>query len=296
MTAIHSGLKMLTEGHIRRACRLAHLRMSNRRPSYYYSCDVTDDSPSRLRELYISQSHSFAHSATPPSVTTLLSTNRPDRVVPTLRMLARQIGVQLNVVVATHGFSAKEYMSSQIARDLSVTWLSPSKDLTLGQIYNQILDYADTDFVAKIDDDDWYGDEYLISSIAAITTSGADITGKNAIFVYSQAHDQVFIRMPHKHHRFVFSVAGGTIVARTDIAQRTGFRPLTLGEDQDFLTRAFDSGARIYSSSPFGYVYRRGSHNTWNPENDAFLTGATLIHGGLPGAYECVRDEDAPYA
>lgn len=278
---------------LRRLPALVTLRLRNRRPTHVSRrlSKLQNPTVAQIRAAYVLDNldapvGELAH------VATLLSTNRPERLSATLRTLARQKSCRLEIIVATHGFSASD-SDRQLARDLGLRpkFIEADQSLTLGEVYNLILDSVTAPFLAKIDDDDFYGDYYIADSVRNLKESGADITGKDAIFVYSAQHDATYVRMSHKHNRFVYSLAGGTIVTFTRVARDLGFVAETIGEDQDFLARAFDSGLRLYASTPFGFALNRGTHNTWDAGAGFLDAHTTKVHDGLPGSFECVATD-----
>lgn len=292
MGKVRAVMGVFQQGGVSRIVRLMVLRLRNLRPSWFYTVAGVEQvtSPGQMRCLYLAQQPKWSEQTKmhPPRVATLFSTYRPDRLRPTIDALAAQRGVGLQAIIATHGFTPtdadRNYAS---ALGLDPLWLVFDDALSLGEVYNAILEEADAPYLAKIDDDDWYGPHYLLDSIMQLQCSGAGITGKNSHFVYAQDRDAVYLRLAHKHHRFVYSVAGATIVTYTRIAKELGFVSETVGEDQDFLGRAFDMGIPIYSSSPFGYAVYRGSNNTWTADG-LFNDAAVLVHEGEPGKFECV--------
>lgn len=273
-----------------RLMRLVWLRASNLRLRVYTSDGniLSRVSVAELRDRYIRENEEAVDEVT-PGIATLLSTNRPERLTETLETLANQRKCAVEVIIATHGFEpSAEDKRYATELGLDPLWLYADSSFTLGEVYNKILERVTSPYVAKIDDDDYYGPYYMADSIRQLELSGADVTGKDAIFVYSQTDDATFIRMSHKHNRFVFSVAGGTIVTRTSTARDVGFISENLGEDQDFLTRIFDRGMRLYASSPFGFALNRGAHNTWDAGSEFLSKNATRLHNGEPGNFECV--------
>lgn len=246
-----------------------------------------------MRELYCDQQELWSGASTgdAPRVATLLSTNRPHCLERILTILNSQVSVDLELLVATHGFRpSREILEFVDTIGLDVTWIQADQELSLGEVYNLVLEQVTAPYVAKIDDDDFYGATYLIDSIHQLEASGAGIVGKDCIFVYDMSSESVFIRMENKHHRFVYSVAGGTIVTRSSTARQIGFISETVGEDQDFLRRAFAKGVSLYSTSPFGFVLSRGTENTWNPDDSFLKVNARVIGRRRPGPYECVID------
>lgn len=54
----------------------------------------------------------------------------------------------------------------------------------MGECFNNAVNIANGDYIAKMDDDDYYGEYYILDAINAFKYSGADIIGKN-IYLYT---------------------------------------------------------------------------------------------------------------
>src|SRR5690606_26915183 len=106
--------------------------------------------------------------------------NRPHQLDHVLRVLGTQQHVDLQVALLTHGFevdSADLRARAEAAGVDRLELLSAPSDVPLGSCLNLLLDAADGDVVAKIDDDDLYGQQYLSDQLYALMYSGADVVG-----------------------------------------------------------------------------------------------------------------------
>ncbi|MFI2103068.1 glycosyltransferase [Isoptericola sp. NPDC019693] len=222
-----------------------------------------------------------------PRVTALVSTNRPHRLDDVLRTVGAQAGVQVQLALLTHGFEVDEADLRVRAKDAGVedlVLLHEGTDVPLGGCLNLLLDAADGDVVAKLDDDDLYGPQYLSDQLYAMAYSGADVVGKQAHYMYLEGHDATVLRFAEREHRFTDFVMGPTIVARRDTAAAVRFAERARGEDTAFLRGAVDAGARIYSADRFGFVQVRagageGSH-TWRiTDAEVLATGEVQFYG-----------------
>ena len=171
------------------------------------------------------------HAVPRPTVSALVSTNRPHQLEHVLRQLGSQEGVDLQVLLLTHGFEPGGDVTA-LARDLGVTDLvtltAPTQD-TLGECLNQLVDAADGDVVAKVDDDDLYGRHYLLDQLHALDYSAAQVVGKQAHHMYLEAQDVTILRFPEREHRYTDLVMGPTIVAPRDVARAHPFAAVSRG-------------------------------------------------------------------
>lgn len=72
------------------------------------------------------------------------------------------------------------------------------QDITLGECLNYGVTHASGDYLAKMDDDDFYGDNYLLDALQAFKFSGADIVGKDSYFCYVESKDIMAVKQPGK--------------------------------------------------------------------------------------------------
>ena len=225
----------------------------------------------------------------PPTIAPLISTNRPHRLRGALETVAAQEGVEIRPVILTHGFEAADAARAR-ARELGLeaTWMSAPASASLGANYAAMLERVDADLIAKMDDDDLYSPHYLAEALAAIDYSGAGIVGKHAHYMHLSGSGLTVLRFPEWEHRYTAFVSGPTIVARIDLARAIGLPDASWGEDTALLRGAIDAGARLYSTSRFGFVQRRGdaAEHTWAIDDAEILATSRISHWGPPGAGE----------
>lgn len=218
-----------------------------------------------------------------PRVTAIVSTNRPHQIAHVLSQMAAQRDVDLQALVLTHGFSANEEQRSR-ARDtgLDLAWIEGEPGWSLGDCYNALVERAEGDLVAKIDDDDLYGEHYLFDQAAALTYSNADLVGKHAHHMYLEGRDALCLRFPESELTWTHFVAGPTIMGHAEVFKRHPFEARSRGEDTAFLRSLLVSGARIFSSDRFGFIQVRSkaAPHTWSISDSEVLATSRVIAYG----------------
>ncbi|WP_017569884.1 glycosyltransferase family protein [Nocardiopsis halotolerans] len=216
-----------------------------------------------------------------PRVSVILCTRRPEMVGFALAQIARQRGVDLEVVLTLHGFSASlpEVRSAVAAfRDTGLPLIvhEADADQIFGSVLNDSVARASGDLISKWDDDDWYGPEHLADLLLARTYSGADLVGVGQDFVYLQEVDLTVWRNRKSEAASRF-IAGGTILTdRVVLEEVGGFRPLPRAIDTQLLIAVIRTGGRIYRAHGLGYVLRRtGGGHTWSEDMAFFLHNHT---------------------
>ena len=125
---------------------------------------------------------------------------------------------------------------------------------TLGDCLNRGVEAASGRYVAKMDDDDHYGERYLADSVLAASFSDADIVGKGLFFVYFEAVDTTALFEWTSEHTVMSFVTGGTLFVKSEVAKDISFDSVSLKEDTNFQRAAFEAGCRIYSADRFNFL------------------------------------------
>ena len=154
----------------------------------------------------------------------------------------------------------------------------------LGDLFNKGVDISTGDYIAKFDDDDIYGANYLSDSILPFSYSSASLVGKLESFMYHQGTNKTYLRFENKQHRYQDHVLGPTIIAKREVFDKIRFQNLSSGEDTAFLRDCINAGFRIYATDKFNFIYWRSSNtknHTWQPDDDVLLKNAIYFADNL---------------
>ncbi|MEU3309393.1 glycosyltransferase family 2 protein, partial [Nocardiopsis sp. NPDC006832] len=215
-----------------------------------------------------------------PSVSVVLCTRRPEMVGFALRQVGRQRGVDVEVVLALHGFGVGAPGVSEAVeifrgsgRSL-VVW-EPDSGMVFGSVLNGAIARASGSLVAKMDDDDWYGPDHLSDLVWARRYSGADLVGCATEYYHLEQLD-LTVRRPVRSERFARHVTGAAMLTdRTVMEEVGGFRPWKVDEDAGLLDDIRVMGGAIYRTHGLGCVIRRRPDgHTWREDPGYFLRGA----------------------
>lgn len=218
-----------------------------------------------------------------PSVSVICSTNRPGQLDHLLASVAAQKGVDRQLVLVTHGFEPPTDLADRAAsigvHDL--VSLQASQGLSLGQCLNMAVSHADGDVVAKMDDDDLYGPNYLADQVRALDFSGADVVGKRAHHVLLSGRDVLMVRFGYYEHRFTDLVMGPTLVTSRSLLRDLPFADLSTGEDTDLLRRVLQRRGTIYASDRYNFIQvRHGRGHTWHASDAELLANSRVVAFG----------------
>ena len=208
-------------------------------------------------------------------VSVLLTTRRSDLVTHALRQVARQRGVQLELVLATHGFTVDPSVVHDFtaATGIPVHTVPGAAEETFGRLLNAAAGRATGDVLLKMDDDDWYGQDFVGDLLLARDYSGADIIGCPPEFMFVEPL-WVTVRRRDATEQYRPVVAGGTMmVAREAFRAVGGFRDTRKYVDANLFRAVRAAGGTIYRSHGLNYLLRRqASGHTWEPGLGYFVS------------------------
>lgn len=217
-----------------------------------------------------------------PSVSLLVSTNRPHQVDHVLDTASAFADVEVELCLVTHGFDLPVTARERAERlGLRLVHTSVGSDVVLGACLNKLIEMASGEVLTKMDDDDEYGVPYLSDQLYAMEFSDATIVGKQAHYVRLVDRNITALRFGEREHKFTDLVMGPTIMGRAEVFREIGFPELQRGEDTGFLRAVSRAGGTIYSSDRFNFALaRRGASggHTWNA-GDAEILANSVVTG-----------------
>jgi len=216
------------------------------------------------------------------TVTIVCVTNRPAE----LARLAANVATQrhphrrLIIVLNNDAFDvgAVEARLGDVADDVRI--LRRPEHETLGACLNAALDAVATRFVAKFDDDDHYGPDFLGDLLLAHRYADAAVVGKHSHYAYLAAADRTVLRAPGREFEYTSHVAGGTLVVDLARAEGIRFPDRSVGEDGAFLAACEQRGEAVFAADRFNYLQVRHGSNTWVVGDRAFRRGAVDVGTG----------------
>ncbi|WP_157036438.1 glycosyltransferase [Streptomonospora alba] len=220
---------------------------------------------------------SGAAPAPEPRVSVLLCTRRPELVGFALEQIGRQRGVELEAVLALHGFGTEApgvagAVERFAAGGREITVCEADRGEVFGSLLNRAAARARGELLAKWDDDDFYGPHHLADLLLARSYASADVVGCGPEFVYLEEIDRTVWR-PGESERAAPFVSGGSLLTdRVVLEECGGFRPLPRAVDTQLLLAVGAAGGRVYRTHAHNYlVRRRSSGHTWVEHDGSFL-------------------------
>lgn len=216
-----------------------------------------------------------------PLVSIITCTRRPNMIDRIVENMTRQNYPNCELILVLQDFTkaqAKELVDKIKATPSNIrvvkALVNDSSD-TLGERFNKAAEIAQGEYIAKMDDDDFYFENYLSDMLIPFTFGDYGLVGKKELYMYLSGSDKLIKRFPGMKHREVDFVAGATFVFKADIFHKYKFNSLNRGEDSDLINRLKADGVKIYAADPFNFIAWRGdvTAHTWDATDDYFLSG-----------------------
>jgi hypothetical protein len=197
--------------------------------------------------------------------------------------VARQVDLDIEAVFVTNhpGFADID-LDRHLEAVPRVTVIDLPVTVTLGACLNAGLAATGERFVAKFDDDDWYGTHYLADALRAHTYAGAGVVGKHSYYADVGEPPARYLRFPGHEFSYTSTLAGGTLVIDRERVGELAFDDVSIGEDRQFIRSCHRRGVSTFSADRFGFVQRRTGDNTWAVPDAQFLVGCVAVDPADP--------------
>ncbi|KHD38485.1 glycosyl transferase [Clostridium acetobutylicum] len=156
----------------------------------------------------------------------------------------------------------------------NVRIIKKPENVTLGKCLNYGVDISKYNYIFKMDDDDYYGENYIYDEITSLIYTNSDIVGKASFFVYYEGYGRLEIMYPEGNEKYIPNVAGSTLLIKKSVFNKVRFRNISLAEDACFIEDCCKQGIKIYSCNRFNYVYfkhRSLNDHTWKISSEDLM-------------------------
>ncbi|MEH7480108.1 glycosyltransferase [Neobacillus drentensis] len=140
------------------------------------------------------------------------------------------------------------------------------EEVSLGECLNKGMSLANFDYVTKMDDDDYYGPEYLKEVYEALVQKNADVVGKRSFYIYFNKNEELRLYNPNRENQWIvnngpykssYFLSGATLAFKKKILDKISFPDVNVGEDSGFQRLCFENELKMYSLSKEHYAYIR---------------------------------------
>lgn len=222
------------------------------------------------------------YSKTPrPGVSIITPTNKPIYIDNILNNFinSRYLYKELIIILNNNNMNIDYYkIKTEWLKHISIFQLDERN--TLGDCLNYGIAQARYDYITKMDDDDYYGPNYLIDLMNVFKYTDAEVVGKLSCFIYFEDNNTLYARQSEYTHQYVKSLNGSNLLVKKEVFNKVKFNSLTLGEDTQFLVDCENIGIKIYAADRFNYVCIRNKdlqNHTWKAESEALKSVSEKI-------------------
>lgn len=216
-----------------------------------------------------------------PLVSVLCVSHRPALFRECIETFRRQTYERKELILVANADHLDRDLLDATLSDARITLLRTNQDMSLGQSLNRARVVAQGELWAKMDDDDYYGPNYLRDAVLSMREQQAGVVGKGAYYRFLEGTGRLYLTRETAENaisdRFVH---GGTIVADRAKVAPIEFLPVVRGTDTLFLQQCKLLGIKIYSADRFNFAYVRygqPGHHTFDVGNGAYLDLSELV-------------------
>lgn len=222
-------------------------------------------------------------------ISLVCSTNRINNIQNVINNYHRQAYTNKELIIIINlnmTYEIKQIIETNNLINVKITQLNSSN--SLGKCLNYGIQLSSGSIIAKFDDDDYYGRNYLLDMFYSMKISNADLVGKCAHMVYSMEQSKLWIKYFYiNYENYTYQVnkwnfiCGATLFFKKDsiINNNITFIDASIGEDSDFIKQFQNKKLTIYASDFFNYCYIRNvsDQHTFKCDIENFIGHKSLL-------------------
>lgn len=213
-----------------------------------------------------------------PGVTIITPTNKPCYLENILQNYFRcnYPNIELIIIFNSNSFNIDKYKQI-LSKTKNISIYQLDETVSLGDCLNAGVIHSSYEYIAKMDDDDYYGANYIGDLMNIFNYTDADFVGKTSHFIYFENNNLLGVWYNGHENMYVNAVAGSTFLIKKYIFNSIKFNSLNASEDCDFIAQYNSLGLKIYSGDKFNYVYNRHfniDNHSWKIDNDKLINVA----------------------
>nr|WP_302596904.1 glycosyltransferase [uncultured Cellulosilyticum sp.] len=178
---------------------------------------------------------------------------------------------ELIIIINNDNMSVDDFAEA-CKEDPNIAVYQLPEDVTTGECLNYGCARAKNTYLAKFDDDDYYGKYYLQEVKDTFEATSADIVCKRGIFYYLEKEEELIVRFRMTRQcKKVIGGAGSTLCFPRELFQEIQFSELKRASDSDFIRKCKEKDKNIYTSTSYNFCSIRSKdleQHTWNISNE----------------------------
>ncbi|MBY6189174.1 glycosyltransferase [Microbulbifer agarilyticus] len=229
-----------------------------------------------------------------PLVSLVTPTKRPQFLKNCIDNFHRQTypNKQLVVALNTSDEAAITEAKEIVAAEEGVELIVLHQEDNIAACLNIAIQKSSGDYWFKVDDDDFYGENYVLDFVLALNATGADAFGKPAAYMYLEEEDALYLKrnrvskgmLLSNPERGLMHPCGATLGGTRAINQKL---PFSLGRranvDLDFVIRVTESDCSLFVGDIYNFSIFRAADkrfHTWREKDSILKWGASRVTSG----------------
>ncbi|MFF2498043.1 glycosyltransferase [Peribacillus sp. NPDC058075] len=153
-----------------------------------------------------------------------------------------------------------------------------SEKATLGDCLNFGVLKSKYEYIAKFDDDDYYGPLYLTSASEELKKGDIHVLGKNSYYIFLKKKESLILVSGVENDESD-TVAGATLIIKKELFEKIQFEKMNRAEDYFFIMECKKQGYKIFSSNKhhFAVIRHEAENHTWKVADDDLIQWADLV-------------------
>ena len=213
-----------------------------------------------------------------PTISTIMSTRRPDLVMKALKQYKAIVYPKKELLLVLHGkgFDTEAIKAETDKLKQAVKIFEVGEKSIFGENLNLALDAATGEYVTKMDDDDCYGPNIYQDLLAAYQYSRATFVGKRCNVTYLEDSDVVVTFFGGWEETFGPHLPGHSFLTRTALLKQIRFGRVKRAIDSELWRRVETRGGTLYSTHNLNFVrVRHGQEHTYDATDEEFIANST---------------------
>lgn len=221
-----------------------------------------------------------------PKIYVTTVTNRGYRYLPNIinNFIRQSYPLKKLIIIFNSADIKKEKVIDQLySNGITECEVQVFPDKSLGACLNYSISKIpeNYDIWCKMDDDDYYGEKYLLTNLEAMFRSKADIVGRRDMYIYVHELNKLFFKENGGNNKFVSWVQGASLFVKKNVFNKVLFPDKNKGEDTQFGENAQIKGFKTFASPINDFIVVRHLNNnnhTWKIDLVKYLKNSKSVN------------------
>ncbi|MGJ0848673.1 glycosyltransferase [Tissierella praeacuta] len=213
-----------------------------------------------------------------PGVSVIICSNRPYKINAVFDNFLRQNynTKELIIILNNNNMILDEYIDkAKEFKNIKIFQLDEA--LSLGDCFKFALEEATFDYIAKFDDDDYYGTDYLKQAMETFNQINCDVVGKASYYIYFNKSKTLALYGEQKQNMFINRVADSSLIFKRQALEKVQIPTIKrAGTFANIQTQLRKLGIKIYSTDKYNYLVNRYDNSehqhTWKITDHEYLS------------------------